>query len=178
MPITIKGNELVKKILAGERDFNRIALPDGTDLTEYIPELNDYLGNSDLEPLSLINSSLIRIFVPAIYIPHIRLSGADLSKANLNGANLIGANLNGANLSGAILYKTDIIGAKLNGANLDGAEMSGTALYGTDIRGVKKLEKACNLEWALIRDTIVNEVEEAILERVRVNFQLYDLRKE
>ena len=124
--------EFVKKLLGGERDFNKICLPDGADLRRFIPELNDYLTEQELakDKIVLCNSRIIRIIAPKIYIPY-----SNMSRVNMSGANMYGAHMSGADMSGA-----DMSGADMSGANMSGADMSGANMSGVDMTGANMYE--------------------------------------
>jgi|GEM_PF-6695367 len=86
--LRINAKELKEKILAGERDFKSIALPEGADLSRLVPELNDYLKQQDLAtcPLKFSGAKLIRVILPRIYLPYVIMSGADMSGADIRKA--------------------------------------------------------------------------------------------
>ncbi|MEM1536099.1 MAG: pentapeptide repeat-containing protein, partial [Candidatus Pacearchaeota archaeon] len=147
--IYMTGEEFIKKILAGEKDFDGIKLEEGFNLSghEGFNELQSYLkergfwdGVED-NPLIISNSKFSYLIAKGLFLPFVEgrnscfeganleganFSGANLEKANfkkayLKGADLQDANLMGANLERAILTKACLLGAYLPGANLKGA---------------------------------------------------------
>lgn len=149
-------DELVNKILSGERDFSGIQLPDGSDLSGYegFSEMQEYLKKQELHfnPVMLNGSELGHLKANGLYLPCVRgwranLVGAHLMEANLGEANLVGADLREANLGGAYLG------------------------------GVRRLEFARNLGDANPYRTIVTEEEEAIIGRTLGHKKLFDVRK-
>ena len=145
--------EFVKKLLGGERDFNKICLPDGADLRRFIPELNDYLTEQELakDKIVLCNSRIIRIIAPKIYIPY-----SNMSRVNMSGANMYGAHMSGADMSGA--------------------DMSGADMSGADIRNIQHLRRVIGLESVIFKKTIVTEKEKEEILKAREGLILFDLR--
>ena len=142
------GEEFIKKILAGERDFSEIELELQFDLSgnESFDALQEYLKTQDLKtnPLDISHSYLAQIKARNLYFPYVKakrtylgradLRGANLWKANLGGANLWKANLGGAYLERANLREANLRGANLRGANLGGADLRRANLGGADLR--------------------------------------------
>ena len=139
----LAGKDFVRKVLAGERDFSRTKLEEGFDLTghEGFSEMQMYLKNTNLNEvrLNLNDSEWRQVTARELHLPFFNGKNVDLYKANLRGANLYKANFGGADL-----YK----------ANLGGA----------DLRGVTNLGNTKNLQDAIFDETIVTEVEKAIIE--------------
>ena len=79
----VNGKELVKRILEGEEDFREIALPKYTDLTTFVPELNEYLRKKDFAGIDFSNSELIGIVAPEIILNRASLNYASLDEANI-----------------------------------------------------------------------------------------------
>ena len=107
MPIQLKqmkGREFVTQVLYRERDFQRIELEEGFDLSGYdgFNEMQTYLKKQDFKenPLDITDSKLIGIIARKIYLPYVKGIRANLDRASLYGANLDGANLDGASLRG------------------------------------------------------------------------------
>ncbi|MEM4318499.1 MAG: pentapeptide repeat-containing protein [Candidatus Pacearchaeota archaeon] len=189
--IPMKGDELVKKILAGERDFSRIELEEGFNLADHesFEELQKYLTNAnlDLDPIIMDNSKLRGVVARNLYLPFFRgkeanLWGADLLGADLSGADLWRACLSGADLSGAYLWRACLSGADLSGAYLWRADLWGADLWGADLssaylKNVKNLGKAVNLGHAIFYHTIVTEREKEIIERALKKKQLFIVEK-
>ncbi|MEM4702983.1 MAG: pentapeptide repeat-containing protein [Candidatus Pacearchaeota archaeon] len=189
--IPMKGDELVKKILAGERNFSRIKLEEGFNLSnhESFEELQKYLINAGLylNPIIIDNSELRGVVAKTLYLPFFRgreadLSGADLSEANLSGAyiwraNLSRAYLSEANLSGAYIWRANLSEAYLSEANLLRAYLSEANLSRADLKNVKNLAKTFNLEHAIFCYTIVTEREKKIIEKALQKKQLFIVEK-
>jgi len=151
----MKGEEFVRKILAGEKDFSRIKLEDGFDLAGYkgFTEMQEYLIKNNLQrnPLLLDSSELIGINAYGLYLPFVRGSYADLRKADLREAYLTRACLWRANLreaclwraklGGADLWEADLWRANLREVNLRKADLKKADLREADL-GVADLEGA------------------------------------
>ncbi len=147
---SMKGEEFVKKILAGERDFSYIRLEEGFNLKahEAFRELQTYLYNQKFskEPIILNYSKLEALQAPGIRLPYLQGKEIDLSRANLYKAvlsrsdfykgNLYKVNLKESTLVGAWLEETNLILSKLKKAYLEGAvlrkaKLIESVLYGT-----------------------------------------------
>src|SRR3989344_2581987 len=189
----MKGKDFVKKILEGERDFSRIKLENGFNLTDFegFRDLQTYLQEADLQkyPIILDYAALMYINASGLYLPYvngrkINLERANLERANLEGANFWEANLREANFWGAnfweanlreanfwgaILWSADLSGADLSeanlwGADLAGADLSGAILWRANLEIARKLETVLNLDKANLYGAIVTEKERAIID--------------
>jgi len=80
---------------------------------------------SEINPMLLAASTLVRAAHPGRDLRGADLVGARLAKADLRGASLRGAYLVGADLRGADLRTADLIGADLRGADVCGADFTG-----------------------------------------------------
>ena len=129
--------EFAKKIVAGERNFRRIHLPNQTDLSAFIPDLNKYLVEQNLEKdkIDFSKSELIEIIAPAIYIPFSNMFRAYMYGANMSGAYMYRANMHRANMSGADMHRANMSGADMSEANMYGADMSRAYMYGANMSG-------------------------------------------
>lgn len=181
MPEKLKqmtGEEFVKKILAGERDFSGIELEEGYRLSYYegFGEMQEYLRGQDLKknPISISDSKIgsddkFRCFIAdGLYCPFISAMNANLENACLRGANLIGANFEKANLDNARLEGTlfastgdptlyellsmhgvRFIKANLRGANLRGATLVNAKFWCADLENADLSNT--DLTWAGFR---------------------------
>jgi len=158
-PNYMEGEEFVRKVLAGERNFKGITLPKCFDLNECknFPEVQAYLRSQNLEenPLYLSHIEWERVKAKGLYLPFVIALQADLRGANLERADLRGANLERANLERA----------DLRGANLGAAYLGGADLRGADLRGARNLETIFNLEYANFGRTRVTEREKTVIEK-------------
>ena len=128
--INMKGKEIIKKILSGERKFSGIKLEEGFNLSghEDFGEIQEYLRRQELSknPLNITDSEFRFVIANGIYLPYTlgkraNLGGANLGGANLERAYLWKANLGRANLGGANLERANLWKANLGGANLERA---------------------------------------------------------
>ena len=197
--VNMTPNELVSKILSGERDFAKLILPDMTDLTEFIPRLNEYLKSQELQkqPLLLNDSRLYGLIASFIFMPYSIMSGANMSRAIMSRAYMYRANMSRADMSGAYMsradmyradmsradmseanmYRADMSGADMSRADMSEADMSEANMSRADIRGVIGLELCYSLDNALFNQTIVTENEKRIIEKAREKLQLFDVRE-
>lgn len=130
----IGGRELIRRILAGERDFSGTRLrPEEANLAalEGYQELLAYLRAQDLRttPLSAERADWRFLGAPGLFCQAARLAGADLSGAVLRGADLRRADLTGARLRDADLTHALLTHQRLHGADLTGARLNGADLY-------------------------------------------------
>lgn len=185
--MAMKGEELINKILAGERNFSGIGLECGFNLIRYegFTEMQNYLKRQDLykNPIDITGSSLQNICATGLYVPYLAGVGADLRNADLSKAYLIHADLEGADLRNiklwnAKLWRANLRNAKLIGAdlgyanigkaNLENADLKDTDIrcayfWETDLRNVRNLEQVVGLRFADFMKTIVTPKEEKII---------------
>jgi uncharacterized protein YjbI with pentapeptide repeats len=148
----IGGRELIRRILAGERDFSGTRLrPEEANLAalEGYQELLAYLQTQDLRAAPLVAERVDWRFLsaPGLVCQAARLAGADLSGAVLRGADLRRADLTGACLRDADLthallthqrlQEADLSGARLAGADLYEANLTGAVLRNADLTGAR-----------------------------------------
>ena len=130
----MKGDEFVAKLLAGERDFRRIKLEKGYDLSahERYGELQKFFCNSqeDLKenPLNIIQADCSYVTAPKLCLPYTKASGAKLLYADFHDSTFDEANFSAANLRYSNLQGTYFRNANLNGANLFAANLTGSVL--------------------------------------------------
>ena len=134
----MSGDEFVTKLLAGERDFRRIKLEKGYDVSahERYKELRHKLCQpiDDLKenPINLIQADLSYLHAPELNLPYTKAAGAKLLCADFHGSTFDEANFSAANLSANLSYSnlqgTYFRNANLNGANLFAANLVGSFL--------------------------------------------------
>lgn len=179
--ISIKGEEFIKKILSGERDFSNIELEEGFDLSgnEGFTELQNYLKQADLKenPVRIEGAKLRHLDADNLYLPFLQAKGAILKHAALMGANLENAQLEKSDLrytklARAKLTKANLIDADLRladlnlavltyanlvGADFEASDLEYTNMQNANLRGVKNLQwarfiKTVNFQFAKISD--------------------------
>ena len=183
----MKGEEFVRKILSGERDFSDINLEQDFNLCGYekFEEMQKYLKNTNLEenPVIVENSVFRRLDADELYLPflkannasfkHAALMGADLKGsqfentnfryARLAKANMMDSNLKNADLQLADLNLTSLINTILTGADFSGADLQYTNMRKADMRGVKNLELARFVETVNFQFADLTEKEKSII---------------
>ena len=157
----ISGDEFVKKILEGERDFRRINLTPGFNfsLHEGYEQLKHYLGENkeDLKenPLNLIEARLQDIIMKLDFFDVIArgasFKGSDLSgsiyygvdfemvsfyKATMPDVKLLDSNLSRANFFNTYLGNAFFTKSNLMGASFYCANLSDATFYAADVAGV------------------------------------------
>ena len=188
--IPMGADELVRKILSGERDLRRIQLTGSKEISqESIRELNAYFKGNDNDlrenPLNLIRADLSHLvakhlcpsYVRAEYanFDHAELRGsifvssglfnaefayADLSNAEFRDTHLVEANFYLANLCNACMYETDVKLANFNEAILSYA----------DLRGAKNLDRSF-LNDAYFKQTTIRRQDRKAVQRILNNRQ-------
>src|SRR5687768_2097054 len=125
----ISAAELVKKLMAGERDFSNTRIPaDKGDLTatDGFEEMNKFLrGLTDLRenPIQANNVDWSGIKARGLHFLGAKMAGANLQGADLRDATIMRADVSGGNFRGANVSGTVFIGARLMEADFTGATM-------------------------------------------------------
>ncbi len=146
----MKGDEFAAKLYAGERDFRRIKLEKGYDLSahENYGGLRTFLINSsdDLKenPVKLVGADLSYLTAPELNLPYTKASkailvhtvfhgstfdDADFNEAQFDDANLQKIYFRSASLEYTNLFSANLTGAILTRANLGYANLSRAQLY-------------------------------------------------
>ncbi len=195
----MKGEDFIRKILEGERDFYGIELEYNFDLSghELFGKLQNFLRKQNLPkyPIMINNSDLSGVRASGLYLPYVKLEGSilwnaifeysilsfanfhnadfaysDFKHTKLDHADFQSVNLDHVNFEHANLYFAD-----LRGANFDSSQLLGTDLVLADLRGVRNLEKSLNLRCATFAETKVTAREEAIIRKVSEDGKSFDV---
>lgn len=195
----MQGEEFIKKVLEGQRDFYGIELEYNFDLSghELFGKMQDFLKKQYLEkyPITINNCDLSGVKAAGLYLPYVKIEGsilwnsnfeysvlsfadfhnadltcADFRHMELDHADFRNANLQQVNFEHANLYFSDF-----RGANFDFAQLMGADLVLADLRGVRNLEKSLNLRCASFAETKVTPREEAIIRNASHDGKLFDL---
>ena len=189
----MKGEDFIKKILEGQRDFYGIELEYNFDLSghELFGRMLDYLRKQYLAkyPIMINNSDLSGVKASGLYLPYLKvessilwnsnfeysilsfadfhnadLTYADFKHAELDHTDFRNANLQNVNFEHANLYFSDF-----RSANFDSTQLLGADLVLADLRGARNLEKSFNLRCATFAETNVTRREEAIIRNASEN---------
>lgn len=149
----MKGDEFVKKILEGERNFRNIRLEEGFDLSGHpsFMKMQNYLRReSGLDtspllgpgyeervspnhlresPIDISNSELRHLIARGIYLPYTRGINADLSYSDLSG---IARDEHGRNFRGTNLSYSDFENAIFYRVNLADSDFTGAKFRGAN----------------------------------------------
>jgi uncharacterized protein YjbI with pentapeptide repeats len=150
----MKGEEFIKKILEGERDFRSIKLEEGFCLSEhtYFKILYNYIlkeagistqgaNHFKEDPLDISNSEFRYLVAKGLYLPYAKGFNADFSYADLSdgrfGRLRHSTNLEGSNFKNSKFYEADLSFSCLRDvnfqdANLKNADIGCTELYHTE----------------------------------------------
>ncbi len=169
---SMNGDEFVRKVLEGERDFRGIALD--AFLFDIFPEQKEiinYLKNQDLKasPLLISGSDFSFMVAEEFYAPYTLAENTYFDHARLKGSNWSYANLKGANFEVASLEGADLFEADLRGANLYTSNLLDASLKYANLVGVKNLERAMRLETVSFDNTVVTKKERAIIKRAFIS---------
>jgi len=187
--IDMSGEEFVKKIMSGEKDFSNIELEQDFDLSghEGFDELQTYLKNSKLEenPLIVKNSKFRQLDADGLYLPFLKADNANFKHAAFMGADfensqfknadfryvrlaqvkMKNSNLQDADLRQADLYLSSLIGTVLTGADFSGASLQFTNMQAADVKGIKNLELARFVQTANFQFADLTEKEKAVIRK-------------
>lgn len=122
--------QILKRYVAGERDFRHINLSGETMNWAYLR--NADLREAKLQGTILQGANLNKANLKSSNLSSINLMTADLAGADLTQANLYAANLREADLQGADLTGADITDADLTDANLRGTKMPDGTVMSTE----------------------------------------------
>jgi len=187
--IFMKGQEFVKKVISGERDFSNIELEQDFDLSGYerFNDLQTCLKDADLEekPLIVENSKFRKLDADGLYLPFLKANNANFKHATFMGAyfenaqfksadfryaklaqvNMRNSNLENADLRQADLYLSSLIGTVLAGADLSGVSLQYTNMQAADVKGIKNLGLARFVETANFQFADLTEKEKSVIRR-------------
>jgi uncharacterized protein YjbI with pentapeptide repeats len=128
----IASDELVRRILSGERNFSRTRLvADNLDEADGYRDMLAWLQDQDLRanPLNFEGADWRGVRALGLFWERTRMAGIDLSGADLRDANLRGSDLQSSNLQRANLSGATFVVAKLGHANFRNALMRGADMY-------------------------------------------------
>jgi len=127
--VVVTGEEFVRRVLEGERDFSGIRLEEGYDLGRH-PELHDYLGaqrRMKKDPLIVTGSVFKGLKARDLEVHGMEAEGAEFEGASLEGAFLSG-NFNNAEFRGD---------CNLNHAEFFMAQLANAGFYDIQMQGVR-----------------------------------------
>jgi uncharacterized protein YjbI with pentapeptide repeats len=195
----LKGEDFIRRILEGEREFYGIELEYNFDLSghELFGKMQDYLRKQYLAkyPIMINNSDLSGVKAAGLYLPYVKLEGsilwnsnfehsilnfadfrnADLTYSDFRYTELDHADFQNANLQQVTLKHANLYFSDFRGANFDLTQLFGANLVLADLRGVRNLEKSLNLNCASFAETKVTPREEAIIRNLSENVKLFDV---
>jgi uncharacterized protein YjbI with pentapeptide repeats len=130
----ITAAELVKRILAGEREFSNTKMEAGQDISaqDGFAQMNAFLaGLTDLRenPINASGADWQGIRANGLFFQTCKLAGANLAGADLRDSDFRRSDLSGANLRGANVSGTTFVGCRLMEADFTDAVMRGVDLY-------------------------------------------------
>jgi uncharacterized protein YjbI with pentapeptide repeats len=131
----MEAEELIKKYVAGARDFPGVMLTEVNLSQVNLSEVN--LSGANLSIANLSGADLSGANLSHAKLNVAKLNSAHLSGANLNGADLNVANLVRADLRGTLLIQASLIRAELMRAELSGANLTQADLNGANLREAK-----------------------------------------
>ena len=195
----MKGEDFIRKILEGERDFYGIELEYNFDLSghELFGKLQNFLRKQYLvkNPIMINNSDFSGVKASGLYLPYVKvessilwnsnfeysilnfadLHNADLTYADFRHAELDHADFRNANLQQVNFEHANLYFSDFRGANFDSTRLLGADLVLADLRGVRNLEKSFNLRCASFAETKVTPREEAIIRHLSGDGKLFEV---
>ena len=202
----MKGDEFVKKILNGERDFSYIKLEEGFDFNKYkgFKYMQQYLKNKYLQgyPIIINFSDFSGIKAQELHLPYLKGEKASFRRAKLDYADFSYSSLKCANFEKASLIGAWFLNANLEGVNFERAYLIGALLHRANLRKAKLMLtnlgkasiceadlKEADLEYASLLEAIINLSNfegsnlkgadfEDVLADGAINFKKTDLKKE
>lgn len=147
----MEGEEFVKKILAGEKDFSKVRLEEGFDLTVrsnlheqlqdylhrsyegYLDVLYDQKENFKAEPIVINESSFIRFKANRLCFPFAKGNKADFCEAELYGVVFSGAELEDSYFKKAKLNNSRFSYANLKRARFEEANLQDATFYNANL---------------------------------------------
>jgi len=195
----MKGEDFIRKILEGQRDFYGIELEYNFDLAshELFGRMQEYLRKQYLTkyPIMINNCDLSGVKASGLYLPYVKAEssiiwnsnfeystlsfadfhGADLAYADFRHVDLDHADFRNANLHQVNLEHANLYFADFRGANFDSTQLLGADLVLADLRGVRNLEKSFNLRCASFAETKVTSREDAIIRAISGDGKLFDV---
>ncbi len=200
------GEELVKRILAGQHIFSMIRIDPNFDVTKcsQYNSLCNYLRTIDpTKHLEFVDCEMVGFTAPGIQMPYASFNHSDLKGANLEGAvmlmadfygtdfrslddrvtNLSWTRLNGSNLMHAKLNGADARGAvfylvKFEEADFDGTMVSGTNFERAELVYPRNLDKAVKLGEARFDKTRVDPQTQEIILNALKELELFIVQEE
>lgn len=183
----LKGEDFIKKLLAGERDFYGIELEYSFDLSghELYGKLQEYLKKEylQLNPVMINNSDFSGVRAVGLYLPYLKAENsifwnsnfeystfsfasfraADFTYSELRHTDLDHTDFQKANLQYVHFDHSNLYFADLRDANFEFVRLEGTDLVLADLRGSKNLGKILNLRAAVFAETRTTRKEEEII---------------
>ncbi len=159
----MSGDELVRRIFDGERDFSGIELEEGFD-AEFYSGLKEYLSQNIRKDnkLILLRSGISYAKLKGLYLPYTVATGADLSHSVLSGSHLNYSNFSGAILASAGFLSCQMIGVKLYKANVTNANFEDA-----DMSGINGIGSAIGLHTANVDGTVFKKEDAIIVAKKR-----------
>ena len=141
----MSGEELINKILGGERDFSGINLEVGFKFSRHdgYNNLKDYLRNNATEekpPYNFASSKLVMMTAKELYLPFASFENADFKAAEIYDSDFTKANFNNAYFWAATIQDSNFSEANLEGAYLKQTTLSGINFTGANMKGVDLIE--------------------------------------
>jgi uncharacterized protein YjbI with pentapeptide repeats len=171
-------DDLVRDLLAGEKDFKATKLPEGADLAGHkdFGSLNDFLRKADLrsDPIQADGSDWRGIKAAGLYCQGIKFAGGNLAGANFAGADLRRADFTNANLSGANVEGAFLTNARMPGVDFTGAAMAFADIYEANLSGAQL--KNADLSGALLLRLSLKEADLSGAKLTSADFYRCDLR--
>ncbi len=147
----ISGERFCKEIISGRRDFRGMYMPDDSDISSHVEELNDYIASLDpedlrREPIDISGSHIRGIIASGLHIPYLRAAdayleassfqGSDFRNSEMSHSDFCGSDFNGSYLEGSRLSFSNLSNCNLSSSSSERADLSFSQLFGSDLSGM------------------------------------------
>ncbi len=159
---SLTGKELMKKLMAGERDFSNTRIAPGDAMLALDPDypaLLSYLRGQDLRttPIKAEHVDWRSFNAPGMFLEFSLLAGSDFSGAILTDASMRRVDCTGVNFRGANLSRAAFTAARLPEADFSGATATDCDFYESNLAGAKF--RNCNLSRSYVIRTSLKDVD-------------------
>ena len=168
MILKMFGDELIKRLMAGERDFSHIELEPEFDFTKHdsYGELKKYLHSRNLkdEPLILIQGSLVGANLSGLVLPYTKAYNADMRRVKVMHGTWYHSIFHGTDLSHGKWLNTD-----LRCIDVYDALISHTHFEKSDLRDILNLRLGKHIETANFRQARLNQSDILAIDAAKKN---------
>jgi uncharacterized protein YjbI with pentapeptide repeats len=140
--IQISGNDFIKKIIDGEKDFKKVSLPKGYSLEEHegYSEAVEYMkgAGTETEPYDFSEAKFDGVIASGIHIPHMKaqksiFTGCGFKESVFERVDLTDAVCTRSNFAKTVMKEGQFVRAKLDMVNFEIADIEGGNFWLADL---------------------------------------------